>query len=128
MKHIRPLVIEAHDVSRLMRKIVSNTDVVHGSFGPSPCWIYTGNWQDGRGYKKMRVNGRSLYVHRVTYVIANGPIPEGLVLDHKCRQRSCCNPEHLEPVTVRENTLRGNGKWIFEQGYTPRDPDGGTTI
>jgi hypothetical protein len=45
--------------------------------------------------------------HRVVYVLLVGEIPEGLILDHKCRVRWCCNPEHLEPVTVQVNTIRG---------------------
>src|SRR5690606_7471316 len=46
------------------------------------------------------------YVHRVTYEAFVGPIPEGLEVDHLCRNRACCNPEHLEPVTRSENRRR----------------------
>ena len=49
-----------------------------------------------------------LTVHRVAYEAAVGPIPEGLQLDHLCRNTLCTNPAHLEPVTCRENLLRGN--------------------
>ena len=45
--------------------------------------------------------------HRVAYEALIGPIPKGLCLDHLCRVRYCVNPAHLEPVTVRENVLRG---------------------
>lgn len=45
--------------------------------------------------------------HRVAYEAARGPIPDGLVLDHLCRNRGCVNPSHLEPVTHRTNILRG---------------------
>jgi hypothetical protein len=48
-----------------------------------------------------------LLVHRDVYEQLVGPIPEGLVLDHLCRNRSCCNPAHLEPVTTAENVRRG---------------------
>jgi len=46
-------------------------------------------------------------VHRIAYEFALGPIPDGLTLDHLCRNTICCNPAHLEPVTLRVNTLRG---------------------
>lgn len=52
-----------------------------------------------------RINGRQAHV--VSYEIHIGPIPQGLVLDHLCRTRCCVNPWHLEPVTDRENILRG---------------------
>ena len=47
--------------------------------------------------------------HRVAYELTNGPIPDGLELDHLCRVRHCVNPSHIEAVTHRENTLRGTG-------------------
>jgi HNH endonuclease len=45
--------------------------------------------------------------HAFSYEIAHGPVPPGLVLDHLCRHPACVNPDHLEPVTQRENILRG---------------------
>jgi hypothetical protein len=54
----------------------------------------------------FRTPGRR-YAHRAAYEEAYGPIPDGLVIDHLCRVRWCCNPEHLEAVTNRENILRG---------------------
>jgi hypothetical protein len=70
------------------------------------CWI----WQlklHSQGYARMSVNGRGTYVHRLSYQIWIGPIAEGLQIDHLCRVRSCCNPWHLEAVTPRTNSLRG---------------------
>lgn len=51
---------------------------------------------------------RGRLAHRVAYEQARGPIPEGLELDHLCRNRACVNPDHLEPVTHRENLLRAD--------------------
>lgn len=60
-----------------------------------------------RGYGKANLNGKPVMAHRVAYQLFVGPIPDGLTIDHLCRVRGCVNPLHLEPVTRRENTLRG---------------------
>ena len=61
------------------------------------------------GYVQVSVQGQLQYAHRLAYQSFYGPIPDGLVIDHLCRNRTCCNPAHLEAVTNRENTLRGVG-------------------
>jgi hypothetical protein len=68
------------------------------------------NWEgatNGRGYGQLQVNRKNLYAHRLSYTLMVGPIPNDLVLDHLCRNRRCCNPLHLEPVTVSTNAVRG---------------------
>ena len=72
----------------------------------SGCWEWQGE-KNRNGYGRVWIGGKRLMVHRVVFELLVGPIPEGLVLDHLCRNRPCCNPEHQDPVTVRENTLRG---------------------
>lgn len=72
------------------------------------CWEWTGkrvNW----GYGVVSWEGRFRAAHRVAYELAVGPIPPGLTIDHLCRNRLCCRPEHLEAVTNIENVMRGNG-------------------
>jgi len=71
------------------------------------CMNWTGS-RKGNGYGEVSLKPAGKFlVHRVAYTIANGPIPPGLVIDHLCRNPQCVNPEHLEAVTNRENTLRG---------------------
>lgn len=73
---------------------------------PTGCVEYQGGLTTS-GYGQMSVDGRSVQTHRLAYVLAIGPVPEGLVIDHLCRNRACCNPFHMEPVTRQVNTLRG---------------------
>lgn len=82
------------------------------SFGPlfqgTRCLEWTGDrWSTG--YGRFSVNGKQVGVHRWLYERWVGPIPDGLVIDHLCRNIVCCNPEHLEPVTNAENVRRGVG-------------------
>lgn len=72
----------------------------------SGCWEFTGARSNGYGH--VRVDGRAVLVHRVMYEFAVAPIPDGLVIDHLCRNKACCNPQHLEPVTYSVNYLRGD--------------------
>lgn len=70
------------------------------------CWLWMSPLT-AKGYAYSRFEGRMRRIHRVTYELLVGDIPEGLTIDHLCRVRRCVNPEHLEPVTNRENILRG---------------------
>jgi hypothetical protein len=73
------------------------------------CWVWVGR-QTRNGYGRTYWRGKERVVHRVMWEILIGPIAPGLVLDHVkelCSNRLCCNVDHLEPVTPRENTLRG---------------------
>lgn len=73
----------------------------------SGCWEWTGSRTLG-GYGHLRRPGGTFdYAHRVAYTHERGPIPDGLVIDHLCRNRACCNPDHLEPVPHRTNVARG---------------------
>jgi hypothetical protein len=74
------------------------------------CWNWTGSKSDN-GYGRVLIEGRSGYAHRVAYELSTGPIPDGAVIDHRCRVRDCVNPGHLRIVTNKQNSEhRGIGK------------------
>lgn len=74
---------------------------------PSSCWIWIANTTHD-GYGMVAIGKSKAYTHVFEFEKHRGPKPKGLELDHLCRNRACCNPEHLEPITHRENILRGN--------------------
>jgi hypothetical protein len=72
----------------------------------SGCWV----WKGARGYKgygALSFRGKITPAHRYSYEYYKGPIPQGLVIDHLCRNTFCVNPDHLEPVSTKTNLLRG---------------------
>lgn len=79
------------------------------SFEGTPCW----NWQGptsgngrGGGYPRMALDGQTVAVHRVMYINTFGYVAGKKQIDHKCRNRCCVNPAHLEKVTHKENQRR----------------------
>lgn len=86
------------------------------------CWNWTGEVL-ANGYGKISAryspaaSGTKL-AHRVSYELTREPVPDGLHLDHLCRNRLCVNPGHLEPVSVKENVARGmHGRLRTHCGY-----------
>lgn len=75
------------------------------------CWYWL-KWKDCRGYGRFTFENATWLAHRWMYERLFGPIPHGLTLDHLCRNPSCVNPHHMEPVTRSENTRRA---WLHRR-------------
>lgn len=81
------------------------------------CWVWRGQLNN-QGYGQFSIKKRHKLAHRLSYEWTIGPIPEGLELDHLCRNTKCVNPAHLEPVTHAENMRRGNqGKYLRDRTH-----------
>jgi hypothetical protein len=74
---------------------------------PSGCWLWTASLRGG--YGQVRFGPSTRAAHVVVFEQLVGAVPDGMELDHLCRIRHCVNPDHVEPVTHRENVLRGEG-------------------
>lgn len=72
------------------------------------CWVWDGGTEAKGRYGKFWVDGRYVRAHRWSYERHAGPIPPGMTLDHLCEQTLCVNPEHLEPLPIRDNQLRSH--------------------
>lgn len=83
------------------------------------CWVWVGSRLSRNGYGRVWHEGKERQVHILVYTLLVGPVARGLHLDHGCRVRPCANPAHLEPVTPRVNTLRGEAVLFKPIGATP---------
>lgn len=73
----------------------------------TPCHVFTGSLNKGYGQIGSKYKQTNHQCHVVTYEQIHGKVPDGLELDHLCKIRACCNPEHLEAVTHHVNYMRG---------------------
>lgn len=91
------------------------------------CWLWTGHVSGG--YGRIRVDGSRVQVHVYAYELLTGDkVPPGLVVDHRCNNKICVNPGHLEPKTQRENILRSSAPsavaartGLCDQGHSLED-------
>lgn len=106
---------------------MSRTTYFHGDMD-TPCLLWTGPTSGstgrGAGYPRMCVDGGTMAVHIVMWVIENGPVPPRKQLDHLCRNRLCVSPDHLEMVTHKENQRRRDrarftAEWCADDNRLP---------
>lgn len=93
----RPIIFSAEVVSRFWAKVDRNAD----------CWEWRGP-RNAKGYGRFHASGASEMAHRTSVRLDGRDIPNGMEVDHICRNRGCVNPSHLRVVTHRENLLSGD--------------------
>ncbi len=109
---------KTREIKTPLQHIVSN-------IVPNPvsgCWVWGKSLSDG--YGNFRMGHKTHRAHQVSYKLFVGDVPCGLELDHKCRNRACCNPAHLEPVTRRTNLLRSSLTNTFLNAIKTHCPQG----
>lgn len=92
-------------LQRIFSKVFIHADMWYRT---TPCWLWTGSRCKRKGYGRLLYEGKPKRAHQVLYLLFVGPIREETI-DHLCRVRNCVNPVHLEAISSRGNTLRGNG-------------------
>ena len=93
-------------------RLARNPETVEGKFWAKVrrtvgCWTWQGYVRRRDGYAGFKWNGKTGAAYRFSYELHNGPIPDGLQIDHLCRNRACVRPDHLEAVTGAINVARG---------------------
>lgn len=116
-RHGDPLVVDESRQPKPLRERLLGRINIDPNTG---CWIWRG-FRKPDGYARVGRNGKLVYVHVASYEEFVGPVPEGLELDHLCRNPSCLNPDHLEPVTHAENIRRGQaGENMRQKTHCPK--------
>lgn len=108
---------KASEPRKRMHRCVSPEASFEAKYIPEPnsgCWLWIGALNPN-GYGQLKMPHQAVLAHRFSYERFNGPLLEGMVLDHLCRQRCCVNPEHLEQVTQAVNLARG-GRHLRHNG------------
>ncbi len=86
-----------------LRSIMTRTEVDEGG-----CWNWTGSSYVETGYARYEIGGKTYKVYRLMCHFFNGGVPPHLVVDHRCENKRCVNPAHLEAVPIGVNTMRGD--------------------
>lgn len=104
-------------IIRFLRKVRMFTDVAGETH-----WLWSG-CRDKKGYGQFRMNSRAHWAHRLSYATFVGPIPDGMTVNHKreCLIPRCVCPDHLELLTIAENTAEGNRRRRVENGGGQRE-------
>ncbi len=101
-----------HDSRPAVQRFWARTRKPESDTQHDQCWLYIGPLTPD-GYGQISSGGVTMTAHVFAYTLLVGPVPDGKQIDHVkergCTHRNCVNPEHLEPVTSKENTLRGGG-------------------
>lgn len=112
---------------RKFGKVLTRENFIRKYRTDGKCWIWSG-YKNQKGYGALKFRGKSTLAHRAAYELLVGPIPDGLEIDHKCRNRLCVNPLHLEPVTHKENVGRGEDMRLHCKRGHARVPHSGRCL
>jgi hypothetical protein len=86
------------------------------SFDDDGCWRWTGHVQT-RGYGQMQVNHRMIVVHKLAWTLFRDEVPEGMDVHHRCEEKRCVNPDHLELVEHTKHKAAHHRKTHCKRGH-----------